>query len=128
MGGIPAASERLAAQSAIDPRARYVLYLHGRIVQEQGIPWPRSGRFGFYEHEGILAQLRRSGFVGESKIRPRDATIDGSVAQVANRLRGLLAGGVPAKHLTVSSASMDGGIVPRASALPSTTCARRAHC
>jgi hypothetical protein len=39
-------------------KPRYVIYLHGRIVQEQQTRRPRSDRFGYYELEKILDAFR----------------------------------------------------------------------
>jgi hypothetical protein len=47
-----------------------LIYLHGRIVQEQQSARPRHPRFGYYELEGILAAFRDRGFVVSGEIRP----------------------------------------------------------
>jgi hypothetical protein len=70
---------------------RYVIYLHGRIVQEQQNARPRSAEYGYYELEEILQAFRDRGFM---------------VTQV----RRLLAAHVPAGHITVVGASMGASI------------------
>ena len=44
-----------ASDTAASPR--HLIYLHGRIVQDQQSPRPRSPRFGYYELEKIHTGL-----------------------------------------------------------------------
>src|SRR5688572_16348766 len=37
----------------VNPKARYLFYLHGRIIEEQGVR-PTSPQHGVYEYEQIL--------------------------------------------------------------------------
>lgn len=46
---------------AIDPTQRYMFYLHGRIIEDQGIP-AVSSEYGTYEYEAILEKLASHGF------------------------------------------------------------------
>ena len=39
-------------------RSRHLIYLHGRIVQEQQSARPRHPQFGYYELEEILDAFR----------------------------------------------------------------------
>jgi hypothetical protein len=50
---------------------RHLIYLHGRIVQDQQSPRPRHPEFGHYELEQILAAFRKRGFVVTGGIRPK---------------------------------------------------------
>ena len=52
--------------------ARYLFYLHGKIVEDQGLP-AVSEEFGEYRYKAILEALQSYGFVIISELRPRDA-------------------------------------------------------
>jgi pimeloyl-ACP methyl ester carboxylesterase len=89
---------------------RYVIYLHGRIVQEQQNMRPRSAEYGYYELEQILQAFRDRGFMVTGDMRPRAATVSESANQVVTQVRKLLAARVPADHITVVGASMGASI------------------
>jgi pimeloyl-ACP methyl ester carboxylesterase len=109
-----AGSLPVAAADASPPR--HLMYLHGRIVQEQQSARPRHPRFGDYEMERILAAFRERGFVVSGEIRPRSASVADSAERVAAQVRRLLASGVPAGRVTVVGASMGAGIALEAAA------------
>src|SRR5882724_6168777 len=46
----------------IDPKAKYLFYLHGRIIENQGIR-PTDPRYGVYEYQQILDTLKDKGFI-----------------------------------------------------------------
>ena len=94
---------------------RHVIYLHGRIIQEQQSARPEHPEYGPYELEKIADALRGAGFVVTAEIRPRAATLDESAERVAEQVRRLLGSGVPADRITVVGASMGGVIALRAS-------------
>jgi len=100
----------------IDPGARHLIYLHGAIIETQGVR-PTHPRFGVYEYQGILEVLAGRGFVVISEARP--ARTDGTVyaAKVAGQVEALLAAGVPPEHVTVVGFSKGGGIAIAASSL-----------
>ena len=100
----------------IDPGARYLIYLHGAIIETQGVR-PTHPRFGVYEYQGILEFLAARGFVVISEARP--ARADGTVyaAKVVRQVEALLAAGVPPEHVTVVGFSKGGGIAITASSL-----------
>jgi hypothetical protein len=98
-----------AAAAAAEPPP-HLIYLHGRIVQEQQDARPQSPRFGYYELEKILGELRSRGFVVTGEIRPRSASVSESADRVVEQVRALLASGVPADRILVVGASMGGGI------------------
>jgi hypothetical protein len=89
---------------------RYVIYLHGRIVQEQQNARPRSAEYGYYELEKILQAFRDRGFMVTGDMRPRAAAVGESADQVVTQVRRLLAAHVPAGHITVVGASMGASI------------------
>jgi pimeloyl-ACP methyl ester carboxylesterase len=94
---------------------RHVIYLHGRIVQEQQSARPESRDFGFYELDRILAAFRNRGFVVSGEIRPKPASASESADRVVEQVRRLLDSGVPPEDITVVGASMGGGIAVLAS-------------
>jgi hypothetical protein len=55
---------------SIDPAKRYLFYLHGKIVEDQGIP-AISPDYGEYEYLPILGKLRGHDFVVISEQRPK---------------------------------------------------------
>jgi len=100
---------------ADEPGPRHLIYLHGRIIQDQQNPRPRHPEFGYYELEQILATFRERGFVVTGEIRPKDAPLMVSADRVVEQIRGLLASGVPASRITVVGGSMGAAIALRAS-------------
>lgn len=97
----------------IDPQARYLFYLHGRIVEESRRP--TSPQFGVYEYDQILETLRARGFVVISEQRPKGTVIEKYAEKVAEQVRGLLKAGVPPRQITVVGASQGSWIAMLAS-------------
>jgi len=105
-----------AGVAADENRPRHLIYLHGRIVQEQQSARPRHPEFGFYELEQILDAFRERGFVVSGEIRPRSASVSESADRVVEQVRRLLESGVSADRITVVGASMGAAIALVASA------------
>ena len=60
----PAATPDLAAYAfpaRIDPAAKYLFYLHGKIIEDQGLP-AISPDYGEYQYAAILQALAGHGF------------------------------------------------------------------
>ena len=98
----------------VDVKGRYLFYLHGLIVENEGVR-PTSPRFGVYEYEEILETFRRRGFIVISEPRPRGTDPEQYAAKVVGQIERLLAAGVPPRHVTVVGASRGGGIAMIAS-------------
>ena len=100
----------------IDPGARYLIYLHGAIIETQGVR-PTHPRFGVYEYREILEVLAGRGFVVISEARP--AGTDGAeyAAKVVGQVEAFLAASVPPEHVTVVGFSKGGGVAITASSL-----------
>ncbi len=100
----------------IDPTKRYMFYLPGKILEDQGIP-AVSPEFGEYQYEEILMTLQSYGFEVISEQRPKNA--DGwEYAQItARQVAKLLTAGVPPGSITVVGASKGGSIAAVASSL-----------
>jgi predicted esterase len=103
-GGVLSALPR-----AIDPHAEYLIYLHGRIVEEEG-PRPTSPRFGTYEYRQILDALAARGFTVVSEVRPRGTDVAAYAGKVVGQVRSLLAAGVPPRRVAVVGFSKGGAI------------------
>lgn len=93
----------------IDPRGEYLIYVHGRIIEEEGVR-PTSPRFGVYEYEKILAGLAARGFTVISEPRPRGTDVGRYADKVAAQVRTLLSRGVPPERITVLGFSKGGAI------------------
>ncbi len=98
----------------LDPRTRYVIYLHGRIIEDKG-PRPTHETWGVYEYRKILDTLAAAGFGVISEQRRSGTDMDEFAEHVAQQVRSLIAGGVPAERITVIGFSKGGGIAIRTS-------------
>jgi len=94
---------------SIDPSRLYLFYLHGRIIEDQGLP-AISPDFGEYQYEEILAALSSYGFTVISEQRPKDTDGVSYAEKVAGEVDALLEAGVPASAITVVGASKGAGI------------------
>lgn len=93
----------------IDASARYLFYLHGRIIEEKGVR-PTHPRFGVYEYRAILETFADLGFVVISEVRPSAADVATWAERVGGQVRRLVSGGVPPEHITVVGFSK-GGVI-----------------
>lgn len=100
----------------IETSARYLLYLHGAIIERAGIR-PTHPQFGVYEYRKILETLAGRGFVVVSEARPEGTDGRLYAAAVASQVRELLAAGVPPENITVVGFSKGGGIAIAASSM-----------
>lgn len=100
----------------IDPLARYLIYLHGAIIENKGVR-PTHPEYGVYEYQSILEVFAEHGFVVISEARPPGT--DGMLyaATLAEQVRALLDAGVPPENLTVVGFSKGGGIAIAASSM-----------
>jgi hypothetical protein len=87
-----------------DPATRYVVYLHGRIVEEQGRA-AVSTEFGAYQFDAILAALARPGIAVIGEVREKDADAKRTATHIATGVERLIDAGVPARNVTVLGAS-----------------------
>ena len=93
----------------VDPRADYLIFLHGRIVEEHG-PHPMDPRFGAYETEEILESLAARGFTVIGEIRPQGTEVAAYAGHVVAQVKELLAAGVPPRRIAVVGFSKGGAI------------------
>ena len=98
-----------AVPSEVDPEARYVIYLHGRIIEDEGVR-PTHPQFGVYEYEAILEELAGYGLEVIGEVRPPSADGAEYARRTAQQVRELVAAGVPEDHITVMGFSKGGAI------------------
>lgn len=99
------------------PKAtRHIIYLHGRIVQEEASARPKHPEHGYYEYEAIVEELRKRGFEVTAEIRPRGTSVGDGANRAVEQIRALRAAGVPSDRITVVGASMGAAIAIRAAA------------
>jgi hypothetical protein len=87
-----------------DPETRYLFYLHGRIVEDQGAG-AVSPAFGRYEYEEILKQLAADPIMLISEARKANTDPHVYADSVARQIERLLSAGVPPRSVTVVGAS-----------------------
>ena len=95
--------------SKIDTSKKYIFYLHGAIIENQGIR-PVSEKYGPYEYEEILQTLADNDFVVISEPRPKNTNGLEYANKIAMQIDSLLNLGVPVKNITVIGASKGAGI------------------
>ncbi|MBA3322657.1 MAG: polysaccharide deacetylase family protein [Pyrinomonadaceae bacterium] len=100
----------------IDRQAKHLFYLHGFIVENEGIR-PTSPRYGVYEYEQIVRTLVNRGFVVISEARPKGTNPEVYAAKVVTQIQILLKAGVPPQNITVVGASRGGAIAAITSTL-----------
>jgi hypothetical protein len=100
----------------IDPTKRYMFYLYGKILEDQGIP-AVSPEFGEYRYEEILRTLQSYGFKVISEQRPKGADGWEYAQRTARQVSELLTAGVPPESITVVGASKGATIAAVASHL-----------
>lgn len=104
-----ALADRYGFPAQIDPAKRYMFYMHGKIIEDQGLP-AISPQFGEYQYEEILFALESYGFVIISEQRPEDADGWEYARRGASQVGELLTAGVPPGSITVVGASKGASI------------------
>ena len=98
-----------AFPKSFDLAKKYLFYLHGKIIEDQGIP-AISPDYGEYEYQAILEKLSSYGFVVISEQRAKDTDAMLYAKRISGQVAALLEAGVPAKSITVVGASKGAGI------------------
>lgn len=88
----------------VNAGARYLFYLHGKIIEEKGIR-PTDPKFGVYEYEQILDALKSEGFIVISEPRAKGTDVQEYARKVVGQIQALIERGVPAQNITVVGAS-----------------------
>jgi hypothetical protein len=95
--------------ASIDPAKRYLFYLHGKIIEDQGLP-AISPDFGEYEYAAILEKLASYGFVVISEQRPKNTDPVAYAQKIVAQITLLLDAKVPPGQITVVGASKGAAI------------------
>jgi hypothetical protein len=95
---------KFAFPKSVDTKKHYLFYIHGRIIEEQGIP-AVDPVFGEYEYQAILERLSSYGFVVISEQRVKNTDFIEYTNRIQEQVTTLLDAGVPATNITVVGAS-----------------------
>jgi hypothetical protein len=93
-----------AFPASIDPQARYLFYLHGKLIEDQGLP-AISPEYGEYEYIPILEALEAGGYVVISEQRAAGTDSVEYAHRVAGQVTLLLTSGVSPTAIVVVGAS-----------------------
>jgi hypothetical protein len=105
-----------AFPKSVDSTKQYLFYLHGKIIEDQGIP-AISPDYGEYEYQAILEALESNGFVVISERRAKNTESMIYAKRIAGQVNSLLASGVPANNISIVGASKGAAITILASHL-----------
>src|SRR5690348_1398109 len=84
----------------------YLFYLHGKIVEDQGIPAVDTvNGFGTYQYEDILNTFKGAGFTVLSEVRQKNTDPVEYAHKMVNQIDSLIKNGVDANNITVVGAS-----------------------
>lgn len=97
-----------------DPAATYLIYLHGRIIENAG-PRPVHPQFGLYDYPAVLDALSSRGAVVISAQRPPQTDVNQYAGAVVSQVERLIARGVAPGNIVVAGFSKGGGIAVRVS-------------
>ncbi len=84
--------------------AKHVFYLHGMIVEVQGIH-AVSEDFGPYKYEDIIDSLHSAGYQVHSEVRTSKTDFNGFCMKISREIDQLVKDGVPPENITVIGAS-----------------------
>ena len=100
----------------VDPRAHYIIYLHGRIIEDQGRQ-PTHPIWGRYEYQKILEALAADGATVISEQRPPNTDMNQFARHVGDQVAQLLRADVRPEQISIVGFSKGGGIATQAAAL-----------
>jgi len=100
----------------VDPGGRYLFYLHGQIVEDQG-PRPEHPQLGIYEYQVIRDTLAAGGLNVISEARQAGTDVWTYAQKVKGQVEKLLAAGVPPQRIIVAGHSKGGAIAILTSSL-----------
>ena len=88
----------------LDADERYIFYLHGRIIEDQGIG-AVSEQYGRYEYVEIIEVFKTNGFRVISEARERDTDASLYADKIVTEIQNLLDEDVNPENITVIGAS-----------------------
>ena len=83
---------------------KYIYYLHGRIIEDQGIN-AVSKKYGPYKYIAILKTLEENGLIVKSEPRKENTAITIYASKITQEIKALIQTGVDPKNITVLGAS-----------------------
>jgi hypothetical protein len=84
----------------------YLFYLHGRIVEDQGIhAFDSVNGYGAYQYEDILNTFRKAGFTVLSEVRQKNVNPLEYANKVVNQIDSLIRKGIKPNDITIVGAS-----------------------
>jgi len=86
-----------------------MFYLHGRIIEEQGIHAVHP-EYGPYEYSAILDSLSKYGYNVISEVRAKNTDENIYAEKVVKQIDTLLKGGIPAEQIFIIGASKGSAI------------------
>lgn len=98
-----------AVPSRFSPDKYYLFYIHGRIIESEGLD-ASSPRFGDYEYREIVSALDRPNHVVVADVRSGDTDVFAYAHKLAADIRYMIARGVPPERITVAGFSKGGYI------------------
>ena len=93
----------------IEPEGRYLLYLHGKIIENEGV-YAVSPEYGPYEYEETLGYFADAGFNVISEVRSANTDAYVYSDRVVSQINSLIEQGVPGENITVVGFSKGGWI------------------
>ncbi|MGY0800146.1 hypothetical protein ACW7G0_13980 [Lysobacter sp. A286] len=106
---VAAQQTAVALPTTPDPNETYLIYLHGRIVEDLG-PRPTDPRFGLYDYPAILEALASRGAAVISSQRQPRTNVNEYAGIVVAQIEELIRQGVPPKNIVVVGFSKGGDI------------------
>lgn len=91
----------------IDSHTNHVFYLHGRIIELQGID-AVSEQFGRYEYDQMIDSIKVTGAVLHNEIRTKQTDFQEFCNKVSEQINALIKQGVSPNRITVIGASKGG--------------------
>ena len=104
----------IAARDSFDRNSRFIIYLHGKIIEDEGVnaEHPEHGRYEYFE---TLSFLATSGGQIISEVRPSGADVFEYAEEVTGWITHLLDAGVSPQNISIVGFSKGAGIVILAS-------------
>ncbi len=91
------------------PEHRYIIYVHGRIIETDGVD-AVSPRFGLYEYTGIIRALAQGDAEIIAHVRQGDTDGDGYADYLVQQISTMISQGVPPENITLAGFSKGGYI------------------
>ena len=104
----------IAARDSFDRNSRFIIYLHGKIIEDEGVnaEHPEHGRYEYFE---TLSFLATSGGQIISEVRPSGADVFEYAEEVTGWITHLLDAGVSPQNISIVGFSKGAGIAILAS-------------